>query len=75
MKVTQEKKFTPITIVLETEQEAEYLMSLVGKISGVSKAREFTSELFNRLDSLGICNDTDGKYFKGFLKATESKEG
>lgn len=50
MKITREEKFTPITIVLETEEEAQVLKTLCGIITSGGRKREITDAIFHGLD-------------------------
>ncbi len=55
MKVTQEKAFAPITIVLETRREAEVLKAIVGRICGDAFGpRKVADLILAHLDNLGI---------------------
>jgi len=57
MQVTQNKKeaFRPITIVLETETEAEALMSICGAVYGSrNERRNATDSIYNALESMDI---------------------
>lgn len=51
MKVTQqsEPKFIPVVITLETQEEVDILISLVGSIAGVGKARRWADSLYDLL--------------------------
>ena len=55
MKVTKQNAFTPISIVLETEQEAIILRSICACVGGSpSGPRGFASKLFEELQRLGV---------------------
>lgn len=64
MKVQREEpKFRPITITLESEYEAEVLITVLGKIIGGGDARKVTDTLFGELAKLGVIrlNGGEGK--------------
>ena len=51
MKIEQAKEdnFKPITITLETREEAEMLISLCGRVSGKGRLFNFLSEIYRSL--------------------------
>ncbi len=57
MKVTQEKAFAPITITLETLEEAVVLATLVANVVGPSSGpRGITDRLHQAMHNLKIAN-------------------
>jgi desulfoferrodoxin (superoxide reductase-like protein) len=59
MKVTTQKKYNPVTIVLETENEFKHLRDMVGQIKHSYAKEEISNwsevingELFRRLNNL-----------------------
>lgn len=70
MKVTQDKEFTPITIILETEREARIMKAMFGKIRGDGLVRDFTSAVYDELAACGI-EYTRDEYFSGDLRAVK----
>lgn len=66
MKIKQEKEFKPITIILETPEEAEIIKSLTGNVLGSGKGRELTKKIFHALNDLHV---GDVSYFDGGLRS------
>lgn len=67
MKVERkESKFEPIVIILESQFEVDVLRELCGSVGGRSKARDFTSSVY---ESLGEFSDQDENfYFEGSIQ-------
>lgn len=61
-----ESKFEPVVITLETQEEVDILKDLVGRIINGGVARDFTSQIYDKLDD-GLSNVETDKYFKGTL--------
>lgn len=65
---TTPEGFKPILITIETKEEAEYLKSLVGNLTGNGKGRELTDRIFDFLNKNDIPCKT---LIKGDLKWVE----
>lgn len=51
-----EREFRPITITLETKEEAEYLMSVIGGVGGSHPLRAITDRIYRALEAFGYSN-------------------
>jgi hypothetical protein len=52
MKVTRKETppvFIPVTITLESQEEVDYLCSLVGNVHGAGKVRQFVDNVYSEL--------------------------
>jgi len=76
MKVTQqsEPKFIPVVITLETQEEVDVLISLVGSVTGSGAIRKWSQDLYDKLHPHSC--DVSGrisKYFTGNIQCTYIK--
>lgn len=55
----QERKFKPVTITLESQEEVDMLLTLTGSLIGEGKMRDFTDSVFNGLRTFGDYRRTD----------------
>lgn len=62
----KEAKFEPVIITLESQEEVDILKDLVGHIVNGGVARNFTSQIYDKLDD-GLSDVETDKYFKGTL--------
>lgn len=55
---SKEKQFEPITIILETEEEAVVLKSLLGIIGGKGSKRNIALKMYDSLYEAGVPKNT-----------------
>lgn len=69
----QEATFQPITIVLESQEELDILLHLVGSVSGRGKPRQVTDAIYDGLKRFCyVSPEVDcNYYFKGNIQSVE----
>lgn len=63
--VKTEPKFEPVSIVLETQDEVNWVYELFGQVGGGGKVREFVDSVYYGLEGIG---DDESSVFENVIQ-------
>jgi hypothetical protein len=63
--VKTETKFEPVSVVLESQDEVNWLYALFGQVGGGGKVREFVDSVYYGLEDIG---DDEPSVFEGIVQ-------